>query len=155
MPGTGISVGRTNEITTVSRIKPGLTLPLRALLAASAGRLLHGVLANVETIHYASWLIVPMNGRDYLVFISNYTGSFEKYIDDFGSVLTLALGLEVIWANCEDWPGIDSIDDLKAFIRQTTTPAALYYSAYPEATVRDVLKGLRATAVVQELFELA
>src|SRR5947209_4990308 len=115
MSQTGSSVGRTNEITTVSKIKPGLTLPLRAFLALSSGQLLHAVLENVETIHYACWLILPMNGHDYLVFISNYTGSFEKYIDDFGSVLTLALGLEVIWSNCEGWPGIDSIDDLKAF----------------------------------------
>jgi hypothetical protein len=150
----GKSVGRTNEITTVSTIKPGLTVPLRAFLDVSAGRLLNKVLENIETIHYACWMIVPMNGRDYLVFISNYTGSFEKYIDDFGSVLTLALGLEVIWSFCEDWPGIGSIDDLKAFIRQTTSNASFYYSAYPDATVRDVLKGLRATTVVQELFDL-
>src|SRR4051794_7601919 len=99
MPPAGNSVGRTNEITTVSKIRPGLTLPLRAFLDVSAGHLLHKVLENIETIHYACWLIVPMNGRDYLVFISNYTGSFEKYIDDFGSVLTLALGLEVIWSS--------------------------------------------------------
>ena len=155
MAQVGKSVGRTNEITTVSTFKPGLTLPLRAFLDASAGRLLNKVLENIETFHYACWMIVPMNGRDYLVFISNYTGSFEKYIDDFGSVLTLALGLEVIWSFCEDWPGIDSIDDLKAFIRQTTSNASFYYSAYPDATVRDVLKGLRATTVVQELFDLA
>jgi len=151
----GKSVGRTLEITTVSKIKPALTLPLRAFLDASSGRLLHKVLENIETIHYACWMIVPMNGRDYLVFISNYTGSFEKYIDDFGSVLTLALGLEVIWSFCEGWPGIDSVDDLKAFIRQTTTNSSFYYSAYPDATVRDVLKGLRATTAVQELFDLA
>ena len=81
MAQIGKSVGRTNEITTVSTIKPGLTLPLRVFLDASAGRLLHKVLENIEAIHYACWLIVPMNGRDYLVFISNYTGSFEKYID--------------------------------------------------------------------------
>ena len=154
MPQVGTTVGRTNEITTVSRIKPGLTLPLRAFLDLSSGQLLRAVLENVETIHYACWLVVPMNGRDYLVFISNYTGSFEKYIDDFGSVLTLALGLEVIWSHCEGWPGIGSIDDLKAFIRETTTDAEFYYSAYPDATVRDVLKGLRAAAVVQELCSL-
>jgi len=155
MPQIGKSVGRTNEITTVSKIKPGLTLPLRAFLDVSAGQLLHKVLENVETIHYACWVIVPMNGADYLVFISNYTGGFEKYIDDFTSVLTLALGLELIWSNCEGWPGTRSVEVLKAFIRSTTTAADLYYSAYPDATVRDVLKGLRAVTTVTELFELA
>jgi len=154
MAEVGKSVGRISEITTVSRIKPGHTLPLRLVMENSEA-LQRKVLENVETIHYACWVIVPMNGADYLVFISNYTGGFEKYIDDFTSVLTLALGLELIWSNCEGWPGTRSVEVLKAFIRSTTTAADLYYSAYPDATVRDVLKGLRAVTTVTELFELA
>ena len=101
MAQIGKSVGRTNEITTVSTIKPGLTLPLRVFLDASAGRLLHKVLENIETIHYACWMIVPMNGRDYLVFISNYTGSFEKYIDEEEQ----AGRLKVTWVSRDKYAG--------------------------------------------------
>jgi hypothetical protein len=154
MSNISISDGRTTELATLSKIKPGHTLILRELLAHGDDLTAH-ILADIETIHYCQWIIVSLGAHDYLMFISNFTGSFEKYIDDFASVIALAVGLHVIWGNCEDWPGIGSVENLKAFIRSTTIGADLYYSAYPEATVRDVLKALKATAVVEEFVALA
>lgn len=152
MSHTGKVVGRVNELTTVGQIKLGhveltrLTLKNSALIAPF-------VLSDIETIHYACWVILDMNGEEYLLFVSNYTGTFDKYIDDFATTLKLGLGLEAIWWNCEDWPGVGDIEDLKAAIRRDTTGASLFYSAHPQATVRDVLKALKATAAVEALLE--
>jgi hypothetical protein len=148
------SDGRTTELTTLSRILPGRTIFLRPLLGHS-DQLTANVLKDIETIHYCQWVIAEYGGHDYLMFISNFTGSFEKYIDDFASVILLGLGLEIIWGNCADWPGIGSVENLKAFIRATTIGADLYYSAYPQATVRDVLHALRARSVAADFFALA
>ena len=148
------SDGRTTELTTLSKIKPGRVLILRGLLNHGSDLTAH-VLRDIETIHYASWAIVEYGGDDYLMFLSNFTGSFEKYIDDFASVIALAVGLDVIWGNCEGWPGIDSLEELKGFIRETTIGADLYYSAYPEATVRDVLQALKVRGIVEEFVALA
>jgi hypothetical protein len=148
------AAGRINEITTMSKIKFGRTEFLRLLLSNS-DELTARVLKDIETIHYACWVVVTLEHGSYLMFISNYSGSFEKYIDDFASVLGLAVGLDIIWSNCEGWPGIGSVEVLKDFIRATTVGADLYYAACPEATVRDVLHGLHATEVVQEFLSLA
>ena len=148
------SDGRITELTTLSKIKPGRVILLREMLNRGSD-LTAFLLRDIETIHYASWVIVEYGGDDYLMFLSNFTGSFEKYIDDFAAVIALAIGLELIWGNCEGWPGIDSLEDLKTFIRDTTLRADLYYSAYPEATVRDVLSALKVRGVVEEFVALA
>lgn len=153
MSHTGKVVGRVNELTTVSKIKPG-HVELTSLTLETNPPIARAVLSDVETIHYGCWAVVPMNGAHFLVFFSNYTGTFDKYIDDFASTLKLGLGLDLIWSNCEDWEGVDDIDRLKAVIRNDTTSADLFYSAHPQATVRDVLKGLKAAGVVQALLEL-
>lgn len=154
MSNISTSDGRTTELTTLSKIKPLHTIILREMLNHSDG-LTANILKDIETIQYASWVIVEYGGADYLMFLSNFTGSFEKYIDDFAAVIQLAVGLELIWGTCEGWPGIGSVENLKAFIRDTTIGADLYYSAYPEATVRDVLAALKVAGVVEEFVALA
>jgi hypothetical protein len=148
------SDGRTTELTTLSKIKPLHTTILREMLNRG-DELTANILKDIETIQYASWVIVEYGDADYLMFLSNFTGSFEKYIDDFAAVNARAVGLQIIWGNCEGWPGIGSVENLKAFIRDTTLRADLYYSAYPEATVRDVLSALKVAAVVEEFAALA
>ena len=91
MSHTGQIVGRVNEITTVSKIKHGHVEIVRLALNNSAPIALK-TLADIETIHYACWVIVAMNDEHYLLFVSNYTGTFDKYIDDFATTLKLGLG---------------------------------------------------------------
>jgi hypothetical protein len=149
---TSKMAGRINELTTVSKIKFGHTELVRLLLE-NGGDLANTLLSDVETIHYICWQIFTLGHHSYLVFMSNYNGSFDKYIDDFASKLTLGLGLEAIWANCEDWPGLGSVEGLKDFIRRTTIGADFYYAACPDATVRDIMRGLRAARVAREYFD--
>jgi hypothetical protein len=149
----GKIAGRTNELTTISKIKTG-HVELTRLTLENTAAIARAVLSDVETIHYACWVILPMNGEHYLVFVSNYTGTFDKYIDDFATTLKLGLGLDSIWWNCEIWEGVENVERLKDIIREQTTSSDLFYSAYPQATVRDVLKGLKAVGAVEAFLEL-
>jgi len=155
MPVISNSAGRSTELTTLSIIKPPLGTAITKVLLDRGSDLTARILSDIETIHYACWIVVEHGSHDYLMFMSNFTGSFQKYIDDFASVIALAVGLDVIWGHVEGWPGIGSVENLKDFILDTTIRADLYYCAYPEATVRDVLKGLKATPVVEDFFALA
>ncbi|HUS17715.1 MAG TPA: hypothetical protein VM536_22190 [Chloroflexia bacterium] len=149
------TAGRSTELTTLSLLKNPLATAVTKALIDRGSTLTAHILEDIETIHYACWIVIDHGPRSYLMFLSNFTGSFQKYIDDFASVIALAVGLDVIWGQVVGWPGIDSVEDLKEFIRDTSLRADLYYCAYPEATVRDVLKGLKATPVVEEFFALA
>ena len=155
---TGNTAGRNNELTLLSMLKNPLAevvTKARLDLAGDLPALTAKILTDVETIHYACWILMDHGKHDYVTFFSNFSGSFEKYIDDFASVMALAFGLEVIWGETVGWPGIEPVDHLKAAIRDVTVRADLYYCAYPEATVRDVLKGLKATPMVEQFLALA
>jgi hypothetical protein len=145
--------GQATELTTLALIKVGHVELLRVLLnSPAAGLIATKVLENIATVHYAQWVIVPAGRRAYLMFNSNYDGTFDSYIDDFSD--KIPLGLDAIWLHCEGWPGADDAERLKAFIRSTTFEAEAFYAAYPDATVRDVKEAFKAERVVRELFAL-
>jgi hypothetical protein len=145
--------GQATELTTLALIKVGHVELLRVLLNSPVAPLIaEKVLANIATVHYAQWVIVPAGNRAYLMFNSNYDGTFDSYIDDFSD--KIPLGLDAIWLHCEGWPGADDAERLKAFIRSTTFEAGTFYAAYPDATVRDVQRALQAETVVRQFFEL-
>lgn len=55
-----------------------------------------GYLGAMRTIHFAHWTLIGNGGR--LVFISNFDGSWQSYLDDF--VDKAAVGLTLAWGNC-------------------------------------------------------
>ena len=76
-----------NHLAGVSTMKPG---PLRNLvlrivfwITSQLGALQSrpGFIGDLGTIHVARWLLLP--GTDKLLFFSNYSGSWESYIEDF------------------------------------------------------------------------
>ena len=76
-----------NHLAGLSVIKPGLLrrIALKAIFAAIAQLATHlfrpGWLGTLGTIHFARWVRVP--GTRDLIFLSNYGGSFESYLEDF------------------------------------------------------------------------
>ena len=59
-----------------------------------------GVLSDIATIHFARWVTIP-NSRD-LLFMSNYGGSWESYLEDF--ITKAHSGLTGIWSNTVGFP---------------------------------------------------
>jgi hypothetical protein len=139
-----------NQMTVIVPIKPWfwprffVRLVLWAVSLKARGA--YGSLAGLSTIHFARWVIID-NGRN-LLFESNFDGSWEKYIDDF--VDFASLGMNAIWANCVGFPrgGCRDIEWFKEYIRDNQIPAQVFYSAYPQTTVRNKLTDLQIAGSV-------
>ncbi|WP_353071264.1 hypothetical protein [Tunturiibacter gelidiferens] len=114
-------------------------------------------LINLSFIEFARWVIVPRrrfpflgNGQaqedlqyDYLLFFSNFNGTWNQYIDAFSSVLSR--GLNLIWRWSEKFPGSVPVTPFKEYIAQVQFDTDYYYTAYPYATAND----LKAAHIVQ------
>jgi hypothetical protein len=136
-----------NHLASLTTIKPGLfrLLTLRAVLWAAnlaARTSIHGTLSGIPSIHFAHWSIVN-HGR-HLLFLSNYDGSWESYLDDF--IDQASVGLIGIWTNTVGFPrtlfliyeGARDGVAFKTFARSHQTPTAVWYSAYPALTVQRI-----------------
>ena len=101
-----------------------------------------GTLANIGTIHFARWIRLP--GTNKLLFFSNYTGSWESYLEDF--ILRLHQGLTAVWSNTAGFPRTQNLveggaaigDVFKKWARRQQQPTLFWYSAYPGLTTERV-----------------
>ena len=134
-----------NHLASLIHVKPGpfRRATLRVVLWAAnllARTATHGQLSGIPSIHFAHWAIID-NGRR-LLFLSNYDGSWENYLDDF--IDKASTGLTGIWSNTVDFPptrflvfaGARNGPWFKAWARNQQTATAVWYSAYKNSTVR-------------------
>jgi hypothetical protein len=107
-------------------------------------------LINLSFIEFARWVIIPRNSfphvdasqkheelqYDYLLFFSNFNGTWNQYIDAFSAVLSN--GLNLIWRWSEKFPGSVPVTMFKEYIARVQFDTDYYYTAYPQATANDV-----------------
>jgi hypothetical protein len=107
-------------------------------------------LIDLSFIEFARWVIVPRNAfpflrsgqvqedlkYDYLLFFSNFNGTWNQYIDAFSAVLSK--GLNLIWRWSEKFPGSVPVTIFKEYIARVQFDTDYYYTAYPNATANDV-----------------
>lgn len=131
-----------NQMNIITDVQPGRLLRLRLvlLMVNLAGKYLFppGELLDIRTIHFARWVII--DGGKRMLFISNYDGSWENYIGDF--VDKGNFGLNAIWNNSVNYPagGAQDIVTFRKFVRAYQIPSQVFYSAYPQATVKNLLR---------------
>jgi hypothetical protein len=101
-----------------------------------------GTLGAIPTIHFAHWAVIN-NGRR-LLFVSNFDGNWDSYLDDF--VLKAASGLTLAWAHGKGFPtstfmfkggaahGPEFID----WARRSMVPTLVWYKAYPNLSIRNI-----------------
>lgn len=137
-----------NHLTAISVMKHGTLrrLALRLafyLISISARQVFRpGFLANINTIHFARWVLLP--GTDRLIFLSNYDGSWESYLEDF--IAKASKGLTGVWSNAEGFPrtrwlfldGARDGDRFKRWARRQQVPTLFWYSAYPDLNTRRI-----------------
>jgi hypothetical protein len=118
-------------------------------------------LIDLSFIQFARWVIVPRRkfpflgaGQqqedlkyDYLLFFSNFNGTWNQYIDAFSAVLSK--GLNLIWRWSEKFPGSVPVTLFKEYIARVQFDTDYYYTAYPYATANDV----KSAHVVQASFD--
>ncbi|MDB5136346.1 MAG: hypothetical protein JWP37_2949 [Mucilaginibacter sp.] len=142
-----------NQMTVIVPVKKSILhrLFLRAILwgISIQVKTAKGSLSDLATIHFARWVIID-NGNN-ILFESNFDGSWENYIDDF--VDHASVGMNVIWGNCIGYPkgGSKDIESFKSYIRQNQIPAQIFYSAYKDSTVRNILTDLSLSQKISSL----
>jgi Dyp-type peroxidase family len=136
-----------NHLAAVSTMKPGFLrrLVLRTVfwsIGVSARYYRPGTLQGIGTIHFARWVLLP--GTDKLLFFSNYSGSWESYLEDF--ILRAHEGLTSVWSNTQGFPRTENLvfggaehgDQFKSWGRRQQHPTRFWYSAYPDLTTERV-----------------
>ena len=145
-----------NQMTAILNITPGMFRLLTLKLVLATVNLLarfanDGFLSGIPSIHFARWAIVD-NGRR-LLFLSNFDGSWENYLDDF--IDKAAAGLTAIWSNTVGFPrtrwlflkgGARDEQHFKAYARRSQVPTQVWYSAYKTLTVQNINNNSRIRA---------
>src|SRR5215471_14297339 len=120
-------------------------------------------LVELSFIHFARWVIVPRRKfphvapeqpvedlhYDYMLFFSNFNGTWNQYIDAFSAVLSK--GLDAIWRWSEKFPGSVPVTPFKQYIAHCQFETDYYYTAYPYATTNDVKAAHRVKAALDSL----
>jgi deferrochelatase/peroxidase EfeB len=137
-----------NHLAALSVMKPGWLrrFTLRLSLWSSRELVMRyfrpGYLGDLGTINFARWVMVPNTGD--LLFLSNYGGSWESYLEDF--ITKAHSGLTGIWSNTVGFPKTSNLfakgatdgDRFKRWARRQQIPTAFWYTAYPELTTANI-----------------
>ncbi len=144
----GLRDGQISELTVIVPFKEGGAAKLRAILATQGGRFSGA--DNVGTVHDMRFVILENDTK--LLFATAYDGNWDSYISDFATLIPEAM--DMLFSVIEGWPGIHS-PSVKDFIAQHQITAAGWYTAYPDATVADIRRGLKVRRALDALLDSA
>jgi hypothetical protein len=143
----------TNQFSVVGSVKPGLvrrwssTFILWITDYAARHLFTRGHLARIQTIHSASW--TWLDGKERLLFCSNYDGSLDAYNDDF--INKVSFGLNATFGGGVGYPrtnwlvlnGADDEQPFKYVLRRKQIPTQVWYNAHPGLTAYDLHRNAR------------
>lgn len=130
------------------------------MLARCQPQQLAGLL-GLSIIHFARWVMIrrnqwpdlgqgkPQLKRDYMLFVSNFNGTWDQYIDAFSD--GIPGGLDLFWNASMQYPGSVPMTAFKNYIRANQIDTDYYYNATPGAAQRDIKAALRFWAVLDGL----
>lgn len=121
-------------------------------------------LVTLSLIHYARWVILrpkdfPHLGPEqpkedlqycYMLFFSNFNGSWDQYVDSFSSAIPT--GLDSFWYKNIKYPNSIPMLPFHRYITSNQIWTDHYYNAYPMASTNDVKS---AQKVRQNLIDFA
>ena len=107
-------------------------------------------LRTLSLIHYARWVILspsqfPRLSDDqpkedlkyhYMLFFSNFNGSWDQYVDSFSSAISS--GLDMFWIKNIKYPKSVPMLPFHHYITSNQIWTDYYYNAYPMASSNDV-----------------
>ncbi len=101
-----------------------------------------GFVLDMGTIHYARWL--RLAGSDKFLFLANYDGSWESYLEDF--IMKAHPGQTAAWSNGVGFPrtsfmvtgGASDGDRFKRWVRRQQLPTPFWYSRFPHLTTEQM-----------------
>jgi hypothetical protein len=136
-----------NHMASVTRVKPGavrkgvlrLVLAIGNILVRTSNR---GKLGGISGIHYAHWSLI--DGGQWLMFLTNYTGGWAAYLEDF--IESASLSLSALWSNTGGFPktrwlvfgGAKNGILFKTYARNNQSETLVWYCAYPALTLENI-----------------
>ena len=137
-----------NHIIAVMPFKPGLlrrltfALAMWGILQTVRFFFRPGFVVTMGTIHKARWLRVP--GTDQFVFLSNYDGSWESYLEDF--ITRAHPGQTAAWSHGVGFPktrflvldGASDGDRFKRWVRLQQRETRFWYTRFPHLTAQQI-----------------
>ena len=144
----GKTVGKVSELTVIFPIKEGMSDQFRQMLNEGQPHF-EQLFERVRTVHNARWVFLP--GGTHALLATVFDGAWDQYIDDFATHAGPLL--DALGALVEGWPGAGSGQALQGYIRSIQVPAEIFFCAYPDASVRDVQRGLQVNSAFQQLLD--
>ncbi len=130
------------------------------MVARGVPDVLSGLL-GLSLIHFARWVIIkpeqwPDLGQgketlrnDYMLFCSNFNGTWDQYIDAFSD--GIPNGLNLFWYSATKYPRSIPVTPFKDYITHNQLFTDYYYNATPGSAQRDVKAALRVRAAIDRL----
>jgi hypothetical protein len=156
------TAGKAYAMNVLTPVRPYLTWVNRLLFMV--GRAIPSTLAGLlglSLIHFARWVIIkrdqwPAMGQgpqhlknDYVLFCSNFNGTWDQYIDAFAD--GIPGGLDLFWYSSTKYPHSIPITGFKNYIRDNQVDTNYYYNATPGSGQRDIKQALRLLAAIRAL----
>ena len=152
-----------NVITPIRPVKTWITRFL-FMMSRSIPSTLQGLL-GLSIIHFARWTIIKRDqwpdmgettpqklDNDYMLFCSNFNGTWDQYIDAFSD--GIPSGLDLLWYTSTKYPHSIPITSFKRYITHNQLTTDYYYNATPGAAQRDIKAALRVRTALLELEKL-
>ncbi len=144
------------RLTTIAKKLIFRALPTRLLVKRLDG------LLTLSMIHYARWVILradqfphldPSQPReklayDYMLFFSNFNGSWAQYVDSFSAAIPS--GLDLLWWRTVGWPKSVPEQPFHRYVSHNQLFTQHYYNATPMAASNDVKAGKRVKDAVRD-----
>ncbi|MEI9928917.1 MAG: hypothetical protein WDN44_16055 [Sphingomonas sp.] len=151
--------GKAYGMNVVTPMRPGRTWINRFLFMVSRSMpsTLSGLL-GLSLIHFARWVMIrrdqwPDRGQgeqklvnDYMLFCSNFNGTWDQYIDAFAD--GIPGGLDTFWYSSTKYPNSIPITPFKDYIRANQIDTNYYYNATPGSAQRDIKIALKLKAAL-------
>lgn len=157
--------GKAYAMNVITPSNPQITWLNRLLFMAARGvpSNLMGLL-GLSLIHFARWVIIkpkdwPDLGQgkeqlknDYVMFCSNFNGTWDQYIDAFSD--GIPSGLDMFWYSAIKYPRSIPITPFKDYITFNQIDTGYYYNATPGSAQRDIKTSLKIYDTVLDLADI-
>ncbi|TDL90562.1 hypothetical protein [Meridianimarinicoccus aquatilis] len=154
--------GKAYAMNVVTPSKPWLTWVNRLIFMVARGvpSVLSGLM-GLSLIHFARWVLIkpsqwPDLGQgketlrnDYMLFCSNFNGTWDQYIDAFSD--GIPNGLDLFWYTATKYPQSIPVATFKNYITHNQVFTDYYYNATPGSAQRDVKSAMQVNRAISEL----
>jgi hypothetical protein len=148
----GLKAGQVQEFTLIMNLKPGGAERMRKKLASDSNfaKQNEPIVDRVGTLHDMRFTIFDNDTK--LLFASTFDGDWDAYINDFAAIIPDLIDLA--FGEVDDYPGIKD-PKVKDFIVKHQLTSTYFYSAYPDASVRDIRKAMKVKSGLDVLLDAA